>query len=209
MSHSIMINITTLFQPQKILPHIIPLAKHNSKIHGVAHWTRVHRFGLLLAESLKLSEEQRIAIALFGWTHDLARTDDGGGNLHAIYGEKHVQYVIEILFNDFPDPILEIVKMAILYHSDGLNIEEAVSELPIMEKSPWSREATINTIGCCWDADRLDLLRLSILPKVSKMSTPYWQDILPLAAKLNKQSSLLNKPEIESSNIDEWFTSSS
>ena len=199
-------DINILFTPSKVLPHLIPLAKHNSRIHGVAHWTRVHRYGLLLAESHGLSEPEKIAIALFGWTHDLARTDDGSGNLHAIYGEKHVHYVIECLFNDFPESILDIVKIAIRYHSDGLNAEEAMHQFPDMQNSSWSRESVLNTIGCCWDADRLDLLRLSIMPRTSKMSTPYWQEVFPLAAKLNKQTALMNDLRAESSNIDEWFT---
>lgn len=201
------LNTSFLFFPSKILPHLTPLAKHNSQLHGVTHWTRVHRYGLLLADSLKLSEEERLAIALFGWTHDLARTDDNGGNQHSIDGAKYIQYVTDRLFSDFPETTLDVVTTAIRYHSDGMNAEEALYELPIVDNSTWSRESTLNTIGCCWDADRLDLLRLGIVPDESMMSTPYWKEILPLASKLNKMTSLVEDYFIDDqTNEDEWFT---
>lgn len=190
MTHTI--EISHLFTPSKMVPHLIPLAKHNSMLHGVAHWTRVHRYGLLLAETLELSESEKIAVALFGWTHDLARTDDGGGNQHSIDGAEYVAHVTNTLFSDFPKDTLTIVQNAIRYHSDGMNAEEALYSLSLANDSSWSRSAILNTIGCCWDADRLDLLRLGIVPRESKMSTPFWQEVLPLAAKLNKMTSLLD-----------------
>lgn len=54
-----MINRSNIFRPKEILPHLIPLAKCNSSLHGIAHWTRVHRYGLLLAKSLALSTEEK------------------------------------------------------------------------------------------------------------------------------------------------------
>ena len=201
------IDTSFLLTPSIILPHITPLAKHNSSLHGIAHWTRVHRYGLLLADSLGLSEAEKLAIALFGWTHDLARTDDGGGNQHSLDGAKYVHVVTKTLFNDFPEDILNIISCAIRYHSDGMNAEEALHELPIANHSNWSHESVLNVISCCWDADRLDLLRLGIVPDESKMSTIYWRDILPLAAKLNKMTSLLKGNYLdEDFNEDEWFT---
>ena len=71
-----------------------------------------------------------------------------------------------------------------------MNAEGALHKLPISDYSSWSRESVLNVIGCCWDADRLNLLRLGIIPDESKMSTPYWMDVLPFAAKLNKMTSL-------------------
>ena len=197
------IDLNILYSPNKILPHLIPLAKHNSAIHGVAHWTRVHRYGLLLAATLGLSESEKVTIALFAWTHDLARTDDGGGNQHAIDGAKYVEVLTSTLFTNFPEDTLDIVRHAIRYHSDGMNAEEALYELPIEQYSTWTRETILNTLGCCWDADRLDLLRLGIVPHEAKMSTPYWHEVLPLAAKLNKQMALIE--DNETSNMEDWF----
>ena len=200
------IDTSLLLTPSKILPYITPMAKHNSSLHGVAHWTRVHRYGLLLADSLELPDTEKLAIALFGWTHDLARTDDAGGNVHAYDGAKYVQVVTDNLFRDFPNTTLDVVKVAIRYHSDGMNTEEAIHELAITEHSNWSRESVLNVIGCCWDADRLDLLRLGIVPNESKMSTACWKNILPLAAKLNKMTSLIEDDDLDKDmNEDEWF----
>ncbi len=187
------------------MPHLIPLAKHNSVLHGVAHWSRVHRYGLLLAESLRLTETQKLAIVLFAWTHDMARINDGGGNQHSIDGAEYVRHITDTLFSDFPDPVLHVVQNAIRYHSDGMNAEEALYELPILQESEWSREQLLNIIGCCWDADRLDLLRLGMMPLDHKMSTPYWKDVLPLAARLNKMTFLLDENNESTSNEDDWF----
>lgn len=200
------LSLSKLYIPSKILPALIPLAKHNSAIHGVAHWTRVHRYGLLLAESLQLSDDEKMAVALFAWTHDLARTDDGGGNQHAIDGAKYVEVITQKIFDNFPDHILDIVRSAIRYHSDGMCAEEALHEFPMEKYSTFSRDEILNILGCCWDADRLDLLRLGIIPKASHMSIPYWQDVQPLAAKLNKQTHLFNTNVNESTNENDWLT---
>lgn len=112
---------------------------------------------------------------------------------------------MDTLFTDIADEILEIVKIAIHHHSDGMNAEEALYEYPLIDKTAWSRESLLNTLGCCWDADRLDLLRLGIIPRETKMSTPYWHDVLPLAAKLNKMTALLYNNTTYYDNEDEWF----
>lgn len=200
------IEISSVFTPSKIVPHLVPLAKHNSALHGVAHWTRVHRYGLLLADTLELSSTQKIAIALFGWTHDLARTNDGGGNQHSIDGADYVVDVTNTLFSNFPRDTLDIVRCAIYYHSDGMTAEEALYQHSLKDNLTWSRDDILNTLGCCWDADRLDLLRLGIAPQESKMSTPYWDDVLPLAAKLNKMTSLFKEKSNYELNENEWFT---
>lgn len=201
----IKMTLTDLFYPKKVIPCLTSFKKYDSSLHGVAHWTRVTRFGLLLADALSLSKQEKVVIALFGWTHDLARVDDDGGNLHAIEGAEYFKVIAKKIFPDLASDILDIVQLAIRHHSDGLNAEEALYEYELNTRTTWSRDALLNTLGCCWDADRLDLLRLNIMPNESKMSTPYWQDVLPLAAKLNKRMSLLEDNRTSQTDWSSWF----
>ncbi len=79
-----------------------------------------------------------------------------------------------------------VIKAAIHYHSHGYAADEA-------KYSGWFDDVggdqgiLLNTIACCWDSDRLDLLRLGIEPDPYRMSTPYWEELLPLARRLNGQ----------------------
>ncbi len=195
-----------LFSPSRIIPLIKPFTKCNSRVHGVAHWARVYRFGMLLADALGLSEKERLVVALFAWTHDLARNDDLHGREHAKEGADYIRQISCQLFENFPEDILDITSIAIKYHSHGLNVEEFLHEFPLEKSAAWPRASLLNVWGCCWDADRLDLLRLNIFPDDSRMSTLYWKDILPLAAKLNKKTDMLDKPNLdEQDDENSWF----
>ena len=185
------VETSLLFSPRRIIALIKPFARCDSRVHGVAHWARVFRFGMLLADALDLSDIERLAVALFAWTHDLARTDDQHGRNHAKEGAEYLAHVVSQCFCDFPQDVLDITAMAIRYHSHGDNAEEILHQYPVDKAAPWPRESLLNVWGCCWDADRLDLLRLNIFPDDNKMSTLYWKDILPLAAKLNQKKDML------------------
>jgi uncharacterized protein len=56
-----------------------------------------------------------------------------------------------------PESHLETLLDACRYHNDGLT-------------------STDLTIGTCWDADRMDLLRVGIVPNPEKMSTIHGKD---------------------------------
>jgi hypothetical protein len=50
-----------------------------------------------------------------------------------------------------------------------------------IDLSPEPRRALIACVGSCWDADRLDLLRLGMMPHPDRMSTAHWESVLPQA----------------------------
>ena len=170
-----------------LVKRLEPFRKCDSKVHGPAHWARVFRFGDLLAEKMQLPLEQRQCVQVFAWTHDLARWDDNGGNEHAIAGAGYLDEVVPVLFARLSNEQREVIRTAIRHHADSLAVDEAYHS-GWFEHLCWGKSELLNTIGCCWDADRLDLLRLGIEPDGARMSTLYWEELLPLARRLNKFS---------------------
>ncbi len=160
-----------------------PLALMESRLHGVAHWARVHRYGQQLARRMGLHPQLRECVAVFAWTHDLARFDDSGGREHALAGARYLDKVVPAAFPHLSPSQIKLIRAAIYYHSHGCAADEARHQGWFGEVRG---EEIIKAIGCCWDADRLDLLRLGIEPDPNRMSTPYWDELLPLARRLNK-----------------------
>lgn len=173
----------------ELVKRLEPFRKSDSILHGPAHWARVFHFGKLLSEKMSLPLQQRQCIQVFAWTHDLARWDDNGGNEHAIAGAYYLDEVVPALFAHLVHDQRELIRAAIRHHADSLAAEEAFHSGWFIDL-PWEKSDLLNTIGCCWDADRLDLLRLGIEPDHARMSTPYWEEPLPRARRLNKASSL-------------------
>lgn len=157
----------------------------DSDIHGERHWSHVNHLGMKLAALMKLNPVQKRCVEVFAWTHDLARRDDGSGNEHAINGAEYFSNELVTLFPDIDELQIEIITSAIKYHSDGVCSEEAF-HMGCFEHIDIHSEDIIKVIGCCWDADRLDLIRLGIAPTGKYMSSDHWEDLVPLAKQLNK-----------------------
>jgi uncharacterized protein len=151
-------------------------ARFPSQIHGPAHWSRVRRFGALLAEGEALPETARTCVEIFAWVHDLAREHDGGGNEHAIDGALYIDQVVPAVFGALLPDQMETIRSAIRYHSDGMTARQA-SEAGLLPSVAWQPELLLATVGCCWDADRLDLPRVGIVPDARFMSTPSWRHV--------------------------------
>ncbi|HLU50308.1 MAG TPA: hypothetical protein VK116_19565 [Planctomycetota bacterium] len=117
-------------------------------IHGPSHWKRVEEIGLRLAID---TGADRDVITLFALYHDSRRELECDDPRH---GERGALLALEHrgkLF-DLDDASFEKLYVACVEHTDG-----HLSEDP--------------TIGACWDADRLDLSRLGIKPRVESLST--------------------------------------
>jgi uncharacterized protein len=157
---------------RKLMAH----ARFPSQIHGPAHWSRVRRFGALLAEREALPDVARTCIEIFAWVHDLARENDDGGNQHAIDGAVAIDQIVPAVFDEVLPDQMETLRSAIRYHSDGMTAQQAF-EAGLLPGVAWQRELLVATIGCCWDADRLDLPRVGIVPDARFMSTPSWRHV--------------------------------
>ncbi len=117
--------------------------------HGVGHWARVLENGLRLADATGAKVE---VVQLFAVFHDSCRVGDGGDDGH---GERGAKLAFELRDDLFllNDTDFELLYEACARHTDGLT------------------EADL-TIQTCWDADRLDLGRVGIMPETTKLCTP-------------------------------------
>jgi len=122
-------------------------------IHGAPHWARVRHNGLQLAE---LSGANARVVELFAFLHDCRREHDGRDFEH---GHRAAEFAIEIRqdFLTLDDAEFELLQIACRGHSDG------------------GLEADV-TVQVCWDADRLDLGRVGIVPCPTRLCTAAARD---------------------------------
>ncbi|MFA6294483.1 MAG: hypothetical protein WC637_22015, partial [Victivallales bacterium] len=110
-------------------------------IHGEDHWERVYRYGMAVA---RRNGADAIVVTLFAFLHDACRRDDGADLEH---GKRSAELVMKMQGKIFSITDTQLISLAeaCRHHTDG-----KCSDDP--------------TIGTCWDADRLDLGRVGIIP---------------------------------------------
>jgi uncharacterized protein len=123
-------------------------------IHGPDHWLRVERNGLLLAT--RTGADVTI-VRLFAIFHDSRRESDGWDQGHGARGAALAKLLRGKLF-DLSEEDFEILHYACTWHTEGKHHENP-------------------TIATCWDADRLDLGRVGIIPSREFMSTDFGREI--------------------------------
>jgi uncharacterized protein len=123
---------------------------HSGSIHGPEHWTRVDLFGRTVAEH---SGADLLVVRLFALFHDSQRTNEGHDPGHGARG-AHLAQSMRGEWFDLADDQMNLLIEACNDHTDG-----RVHDHP--------------TIGTCWDADRLDLYRVGIIPNPALMSTEH------------------------------------
>jgi hypothetical protein len=84
--------------------------------------------------------------------------------------------VVPAVFGALSPDQTETLRAAIRYHSDGMTARQAF-DAGLLPQAAWEPELLVATVGCCWDADRLDLPRVGILPEASLMSTASWRGV--------------------------------
>jgi uncharacterized protein len=117
-------------------------------IHGVTHWARVWENGLKLAATNGADVE---VVKLFALFHDSRREDDGTDPDHGRLGADFARRLRGELF-DLPDPAFGLLCVACEWHTDAVTHPDP-------------------TVQACWDADRLDLGRVGIVPRVKYLNT--------------------------------------
>jgi uncharacterized protein len=119
-------------------------------IHGVPHWARVMRYGLRLA--MREGGDPWV-VAWFAVLHDHQRWNEGRDRDHGIRAAEAMGAIADRgWFSDLSASQIDLITEAIRHHSDG-----------------WVHSNS--SIGACWDADRLDLVRLGIAPSHGLLST--------------------------------------
>lgn len=144
----------------------------DASVHGVAHWKQVENNGLLLA---KMNGADVTVIRLFAIFHDSRRFDDG-------YDEEHGPRGAELAkewrgkYYELDDARFDLLYRACKEHTT----------------SRFTGNVTIDT---CFDADRLDLARVGIIPDPKKLATVAGAKIASLALK----------DEIQTHEYREWI----
>lgn len=136
------------YQRPELLKHIRDQFKIDwHGIHGANHWARVLHHGQRIA---KARDGDLLVVELFAFLHDSCRLDDYRDPLHGERGAEFA-YGVNGQFFHLDGQQLDNLCFAIRHHSGG----------------DVSTNATIQT---CWDADRLDLGRVGIIPSPKFLS---------------------------------------
>jgi len=116
--------------------------------HGITHWARVRANGLMLANETGANAH---VVELFAWLHDARRFNEHQDHHH---GSRAAQLASELRGRHFEatDDEMDLLTHACRYHSDGLLVDDV-------------------TVMTCWDADRLDLGRVHIVPDPMHLCT--------------------------------------
>jgi uncharacterized protein len=117
-------------------------------IHGPSHWGRVATIGRRLAQ---LTGADPDVVVLFSVLHDSCRMNEHRDPDHGRRGAKLAERLRGVCY-ELDDARTELLLEACRDHADGLTSPNI-------------------TIGACWDADRLDLVRVGIQPDPEMLST--------------------------------------
>jgi uncharacterized protein len=129
-------------------------------IHGPVHWRNVDDAGMLICRE---STADLLVVRFFAYLHDARRLDDGSDCEHGPRSAARLGELPEHL-DVLSAEQRELLAHAICRHTDGDTTDEP-------------------TVGACWDADRLDLGRVGIIPSARYMSTQPGKDIAALGSR--------------------------
>lgn len=140
---------------EKLAEHLVrefPGSRYS--IHGETHWRRVEQNGLRLAGR---TGADLFVIRLFAWFHDSKRENDDTDPGH---GRRGAEYAITLRgeFFELEDEAFGKLVYACIWHTDQDRSDDP-------------------TIGTCWDADRLDLGRVGVIPAAGFMSTEFGRQV--------------------------------
>jgi len=125
--------------------------------HGLWHWEKVEKNGAAIAKATPGCDA--LVVQLFSILHDCKRENDDSDPDH---GKRASIFAKELYANkqlDITEFQLKILTTACDFHNDGYL-------------------STDPTIGACWDADRLDLTRVGIIPDQKLLSTKAAKELL-------------------------------
>lgn len=122
--------------------------KELGTIHGVNHWDRVAKFGrILFQEGADLD-----VIMAFAYLHDSERKNNGEDFAHGPRASKLIDTIRQTQLSFLNDDQIAKLKQACELHT----IELRTGDM---------------TIDICFDADRMDLPRVGIIPLPDRMAT--------------------------------------
>jgi uncharacterized protein len=126
--------------------------------HGVYHWARVWENGLRVAGHNGADEE---VVRLFALFHDARRVNEDRDPDHGLRGGELARRLRGSLVH------LDDARFDLLYEACRLHTDGHTTGHP--------------TLLACWDADRLDLGRVGILPEAERLCTDAARSLVPWA----------------------------
>lgn len=123
--------------------------------HGVVHWARVMENGLRVAERTGADLE---VVRLFALFHDSRRINEYRDDDHGLRGGEFAHSLRGSLVQ-LDDARFELLFEACRLHTDGHTDGD-------------------ETLQACWDADRLDLGRVGIMPRPNRLCTDAARELL-------------------------------
>lgn len=151
--------------PIKIIKSIINACAFDlNGIHGYKHWFRVLSNGLIIADQEDVDLDVIIAFSIL---HDAFRKNDGADPYH---GEVAARAIDDFLYKNLnlDKRQIQVLCFACKYHSNGYVVGNLDKKQYGIENF---NDKELNTVGACWDADRLDLARVGIYPYKDYLST--------------------------------------
>lgn len=119
-----------------------------SSVHGIAHWDRVANNGV----SLHVPGADHDVILCFAYLHDVERLDDGYDREHGPRAATLIDEIRDSLLDFLNDKQIALLKEACNLHTV-------------------CHQTGDPTVDTCFDADRLDLERVGIIPDPDRMAT--------------------------------------
>lgn len=121
-----------------------------NSVHGLLHWHQVEFNGLLLSRE---TLADKTVVRLFALFHDSRRVSDSYDEEHGKFGAEFARKLFGKRFS-----------------LDKLRFEKLLYACANHTTEYASGDVTIDT---CYDADRLDLGRVGIVPDPKRMATPF------------------------------------
>lgn len=131
--------------------------KNKRSYHGPWHWEKVEKNALALADNTPGSD--RIVAQLFALIHDTKRENEFDDPKHGWRAADYAKKLFEEGKLKITLEQLDLLMLACKFHNEG-SVADNV------------------TVGVCWDADRLDLTRVGIIPDRNLLSTQAAKDLL-------------------------------
>lgn len=125
-----------------------------SGIHGIDHWDRVYQNG----QELITPKVKPLVVSLFAYLHDSCRINDGKDPDHGGRAAEYISTLRDTLLKDVSDEDILLLKTACRQHTSTVSTGNP-------------------TIDACFDADRLDLWRVGIIPNPARMATEKGKEI--------------------------------
>ena len=139
-------------------------------MHGLPHWDRVYQNG----QRLRVTGVDMTVVNCFAYLHDLGREDNGYDVEHGPRSAEIAKTLRHTLLRELTDEQFDKLIKACRLHTT-------------------SRRTNDITIDTCFDADRLDLPRVHIIPHPDKMATWKGKQLAQEAQEAHQRKTM-NRP---------------